>query len=540
MSKFTFSLPAKGGTGGFDAVDNALTAGASEAELVYAGDDPIVWDRVNSTRLRRGLPGLADIGYPRPTDGAPAVSGGETFTVEGPPGMTEAQAREIFLQQSRAGSLVGLKPGDIVSSATQAAGGLPGALGQLAQGLAGAAGTALGAIGGALNAAASSAAALGGSILNAVGNVGRSVINGISSVVQNTGVTNGITPGDFAKQAPALASIQGLSEVDVRAGMAQATKLVGQGATAVSDTLGAGKYGMDAKQLEAAGLVKPGTSAYVAQGANALTSVLNSPAVWTGKNGVTNLNSFLSSPAKQDLSFEGLMATGLSALKSLGAPLNALAPASLTGVALNAAKSVSTTLDWAKGASLPGDVKSAFDSVARDGAFAANLADTKLNGAMLLEVPATPAVATANRATVDAASQRVVGNEKVPQVNYSEPVAPLSRAELTKRFQNGLNYVDRVTDLALESTQAANRAVKEGNLSEAYKQIEALEKAISDLSAAEGKFLERQRNADSLDPPATDISANYASLIAEVENYIKAIEEGIQTLRERAAAQTYS
>jgi hypothetical protein len=539
MAKFTFSLPAPGGSGGFDAVDNALTSGATEQELVYTGDDPIIWDRINGQRLRRNLPGLADIGYPRPQDSAVSSGAGETFTLEGPPGMTEAQARQIFQQQSQAGSLVGLKPGDAINSASQALGGVGSALGQVAQAAAGFGGTALGAIGGALKTVTSSALTLGGNILNAAQSTAKSVLSGITNVIQGTPVSNGINAGDFARQAPALASIAGIPAVDVRAGMAQASKLVGQSPAAVSDALGVGKYGLDAQQLEVAGLVKPGTSGYLAQGANSLTSVLNSPAVWTGKNGVNNLDSLLSSPAKQDLSFQDLMSSGMQALKSLGAPLAALGPASLTGVALNAAKNPAATLDWAKGAALPAGVKAQFDTAARDGAFAANLADTKLNGAMLQEVPATPAVATANRATVDAAANRVVGNEKIPKIDWNAP-PPLSRAELSKRFQNGLKYVDLITDRALEASRAGNRAVKEGNLSEAYTQIEVLETIIGDLVTANGKFLERQRNAETLEPPAPDLGANYASLITEVENFIKAIEEGIQGIRERAAALTYS
>ena len=538
MGKFTFALPAQGGAGSADPIDNVLTAGATDSELDYTGDDPIVWDRINNARLRRGLPSLTDAGFPRPTDTAVESGSGETFTVEGPLGMTEAQAREIFQQQNRAGSLVGLRPGDVISSATQAAAGLPGALGQLAQAAAGIGGTALGAIGGAINTVTSSALALGGSILNTVQSAAKTALSGITGVIQGLPVTNGITAGDFARQAPALAAVAGIPSVDVRAGMAQASKLVGQAPTAISNNLGVGKFGLDAAQLETAGLVKPGTAGLLNQGANTLTSVLNSPAVWTGKNGVNNLDSLLSSPAKQDLSFQTLMSSGLQALKSLGAPLSALGPASLTGVALNAAKNPAATLDWAKGAALPPGVKSAFDTAARDGAFAANLADTKLTGAMLQESPAAPATNTCNRATVDAASQRVVGNDKVPQVDWNAP-APLSRAELSKRFQNGLKYIDRITDVALEASQTANQAVKDGNLSQAYAQIQVLENIINDLSTAIGKFRERQRNADTLEPPAPDISANYASLITEVENYIKAIEEGIQGIRQRAAAQTY-
>jgi hypothetical protein len=539
MGKFTFSLPAPGGSGGFDPVDNALTAGASDEELTYTGDDAIVWDRVNSARLRRGLPGLGEIGYPRPQDTAAATGSGETFTVEGPPGMTEAQAREIFSQQNKAGALVGLRPGDVINSASQAVGGVTNALGQLAQAAAGIGGTALGAIGGALNTVTSSALSLGGNLASGVQNAAKTALNGITSVIQNTPVTNGINTADFARQAPALASVAGIPEVSVRAGMAQASKLSGQATDAISNTAGVGKYGLDAGQLESAGLVKPGTAAFVNQGANSLTSVLGSPAVWTGKNGVNNLDSLLASPAKQDLGFQDLMSAGMQAVKALGLPVNALGTASLTGLALNAAKSPAATLDWAKGAALPAGVKAQFDTAARDGAFAANLADTKLNGAMLQEIPAAPATNTCNRATVDAASQRVVGNDKIPKIDWNAP-PPLSRAELSKRFQNGLKYVNLITDRALEASQSANRAVKEGNLSEAYTQIGVLESIISDLATAQGKFLERQRNAETLEPPAPDLGANYASLIAEVENFIKAIEEGIQGIRERAAAATYS
>jgi hypothetical protein len=38
-----------------------------DRDLVYRGDDFIVWDRINAERLRRGLPGLAAIGMPRPS-----------------------------------------------------------------------------------------------------------------------------------------------------------------------------------------------------------------------------------------------------------------------------------------------------------------------------------------------------------------------------------------------------------------------------------------------------------------------------------------
>lgn len=39
-----------------------LDAGTKDADLTYTGDDQIVWNRVNTERLRRGLPGLTPIG----------------------------------------------------------------------------------------------------------------------------------------------------------------------------------------------------------------------------------------------------------------------------------------------------------------------------------------------------------------------------------------------------------------------------------------------------------------------------------------------
>ena len=149
----------------------------------------------------------------------------KSFTIKGPDGFTEAQVRAIFDQQSSAGSLVGFKPGDILNAASQAAAGLPAAASQLAQSLTG------------------STSIINGSIIgNAVGQISSAVNQGISSarqaittvtnIVKTVPVTNGINAADFAKQSDALTSIGNLSTVDVRAGLAQASKLVG-----VSDSL---------------------------------------------------------------------------------------------------------------------------------------------------------------------------------------------------------------------------------------------------------------------------------------------------------------
>lgn len=47
-------------------INTSLYANTSNEDLTYTGDDYIVWDRINAERLRRGLPGLQSLGFPRP------------------------------------------------------------------------------------------------------------------------------------------------------------------------------------------------------------------------------------------------------------------------------------------------------------------------------------------------------------------------------------------------------------------------------------------------------------------------------------------
>jgi hypothetical protein len=233
---------------------------------------------------------------------------------------------------------------------------------------------------------------------------------------------------DFVKQGPALSGISNLSLPDVTGTLAQASKLVGQGTSTISNALGVGKFGFDASQLERAGLVKPGTAAsFLAQGEGDLTSVLKSPTVWTGKDGVKSLSGLLGNTGLQDKVQQGLMKTGLGDLKSLGIPTDKLNPQALSGLATNAAKSVPNTVDWAKNVpGLPANVKAKFDAAAVNGAFAVNLAQTKIDAPVLQETKPEPAVNTVDSATVDAAAKRVVGDDRVPQVSSSSSTSDVA------------------------------------------------------------------------------------------------------------------
>lgn len=488
--------------------EGSLYSQTKDSDLTYAGSDPVVWDRVNSERLRRGLPSLTDIGYPKPADDTPPATtvpstgnngGEETFTVKGPPGMTFEQAKAIFDQQAKTGGLTGFKVGDAVNAATQAADGLATAQAQAQQGISSAFGNlpqgadlkslsasvgpgmtgainqaqaafagagpsiatmttgASAAINGAVSGATaaigpgfaglSAAAPAGFAELNSklpgitsilqggmssftgqisqAGSLVNNAIKGISGALSGTPL-NGINVADFAKQGPSLGAIENLSKADVTGVMAQATKLIGQGPGDLTNSMGLGKFGFDAKQLETAGFLKPGTAAaFLQSGAGDLTSVLKSPLPWTGKDGIKGVSDLLGNGKLQDKIQQGLMSSGLGAVKQLGIPTDKLAPAALGGVATLAAKDPAAAVASLTG-NLPsglannlGGLKDKVNDVMTNSAFAVKLTEGKVEPPLKQEEPAPAETNTVNTATVDAAGQRIVGNDKVPNVTGS-------------------------------------------------------------------------------------------------------------------------
>jgi len=150
MAEFTFNLDQLKASVGKTQTkfETSLYSKTKDEDLTYTGDDYIVWDRTNAERLRRGLPSLTQLGNPRPpedTTGAPTDTpatgsvptntdgSAKTFAIKGPPGLTREQAFAIFKKQADTGALVGFKPGETLSAATQAADGLAGAQAMVSQ-----------------------------------------------------------------------------------------------------------------------------------------------------------------------------------------------------------------------------------------------------------------------------------------------------------------------------------------------------------------------------------------------------------------------
>ena len=402
-------------------------------------------------------------------------SDGKPFSIKGPDGLTREQAEAVFKKQDATGSLVGFQPGDSLSAASQAADGLASAQGALSQAQSGLAGaldnvgsvasigsisTALGAAGGALGGSLAATAAgltaavgpavsaISGAIskISGAGNAGQplvsaAVIQGstavssiqtINKTITGFAVTNPINTADFTKVASSITgnsavnAIGPMSVPEVNGVLAQAKNLVGQASNVLSNDKGLGSFGFDLKQLETAGYVKPGVAALAKQGASLFATVAKSPAAWTGKDGIKSATDLLDNAGKQSQIQQDLMTKGIAGLGAVGIPVQNLSSQGIAGMALNAAKSIADTEAFAKGLSIPGDatgaIQAAFSSAVRDGAFAVNLVNTKIPTAFKEQDIPGPKSDTVDRATLDAASTRVVGDPKVPTPSYTAKV----------------------------------------------------------------------------------------------------------------------
>lgn len=251
-----------------------------------------------------------------------------------------------------------------------------------------------------------------------IGSLANNAIRSVSGLLSGTPL-DGINAADFVKQGPALGDIGNLSKADVTGTLAQASKLVGQASTEMSNALGVGKFGFDANQLEKSGFLKPGTaSEFINSGQGDLTSVLSSPLPWTGKDGVKSINDLLGNSKLQDKIQQGLMTSGLGDLNQLGIPVNKLSPEALSGVATLAAKDPSTFVNWANGgSSLTDETKSSMNSVIANSSFAIKMVSDKFDMAIKQETAPTAAADTVNMKTVIAAGKRIIGNDKVPDVS---------------------------------------------------------------------------------------------------------------------------
>jgi hypothetical protein len=352
-------------------------------------------------------------------------------------------------------------------------------------------------------------------------------------------VFSGIYPintADFTKVASSITSggavsgIGPMSVPEVNGVLAQAKNLVGQASGDISNSKGLGSFGLDLKQLETAGFVKPGIAALAAKGASLFASVVKSPAAWTGKDGIKGVGDLLGNAGKQSQIQQDLMAKGVAGLGAVGVPVKNLSSQGIAGMSLNAAKSLPNAEAFAKGLPIPGDatgaVQAAFSSAVRDGAFAVNLVNTKIPTAFKQQDIPVPKIDTVNRATLDAASTRVVGDPKIPTPSYSAK-APSGSTQ---------DYIDKATIFlndwlspSIQKLQALDPKFA------ALENQQTITQAQYDALNSERDAIRNNYNVNGI-PKAKELVDIYNNLDAEGQKTIRASDFSINSITEKIQA----
>lgn len=450
--------------------------------------------------------GASQLNNTQTPPGAPAVPAGVTLTaganqtivLSGPASLDRDAAQRIFNQQLASGSLIGLRPGDVINAATQTANGLTTAESQLLQQI-------------------SQTPSQAEQVTPA---------KVIADVLVKFPVTNGITISDYATQPAETSGLGNMTDTQVTGVLAQARKLAAQPSSVVT-ALGLGAYALTASQLAAAGYVKPTAVQLVQSGQHSLPNVLKSPAVWTGLNGIESLQQMLSNETLQQQTQVNLMNLGLTYLVQVGIAIDQFLPRSQAGALLSAAKSPTATEAWLRGQPVSAADSVLFSQYVRDGAYAVDFVDSKINNAMANEADPVGAINTTDRARLDAATNRIVGNPKVPQLVYGpEPVNPVLATEFTRLQLELTNTQGAVDTVVAQTTTVQNVLLRRTKLENYKSTLNALRTQVSVI----------RQQASTTAPISPALVAQLDLLLQQIDNLIVKINNSVQFI-EQAKAQ---
>ena len=434
--------------------------------------------------------------------GAPPVPAGVTITatqqqtvvINGPPTLDRDAARRIFNQQLASGSLIGLRAGDVITAATQAANGLTTAESQLLQQIAQTPSQAQ----------------------------QPSAEKTITTVLATFPVTNSITVADYARQLATSESIGGLSAVQITSVLAQLHKLVNQPA-AVLTQQGLGRYALSVPQLVAAKYVKSSALALWESGQSSTVSVLKSPNVWTGLDGINTAQDLLLSENAQQQIQLTLMSAALDYLQDIGIAIEKLPPRSQAGALLSAAKAPEIAVAWLNGQPVPAEAATLFSQYVRDGAYAVDFADSKVNNAMVNEADPVGVTNTTDRARLDAATNRIVGNNKVPLLIYSPaPVNPVLLDQFNSLQASFVASQDLASVVASQTTTVQNALTRQAKLASYKTTVTTLKSQVSVL---------RQQASTSV-PISTELIAQVDLLLKQIDQLIARINNSAQLVEQ--------
>lgn len=229
-----------------------------------------------------------------------------------------------------------------------------------------------------------------------------------------------IDAATFLAQPEAAISIGSLDIPQVTGLLAQAASFVDQPFDEISVEKGLGKFGLSAEQLEVAGYLKPGTVQQFLSDPSQLTSVLSSPAVWTGRAGVDSLAAILGNPDVQAQAQQDIMSGALEGLQSLGIVTGNENASDLGALVQTASKfGIDTAASWVSGQAPPNLVNQ-INGLAKGAQQAINLVGTRSIDTSLQGTRLGGFVDTVNRGSLDQAVAGIIDNAKIPVPNFSQ------------------------------------------------------------------------------------------------------------------------
>lgn len=250
-------------------------------------------------------------------------------------------------------------------------------------------------------------------------------------------VQNGINAADFLKGAAPATGIGTLTTTQVQGLMAQAAASAKQAADAVTAN-GIGKYAMSPQQLEQLGFLKPGTVATYLKDSTNVQSVLSSPAVWTGKDGVGSLGSFLGNADKQAQALQAGLTNSYANLSKAGLLNNVTNPTDVASLMQVANKfGVQNASLFAQGKA-PSALINEMNNLAKSAQFSINFTDTKLPAGLKGQIPGQSVERQFDRTQVDNAAKSILGNEKIPAPDYKTNPRDKAKAQ-----QQAIDDVER-------------------------------------------------------------------------------------------------
>jgi hypothetical protein len=289
----------------------------------------------------------------------------------------------------------------------------------------------------------------------------------------------GIDAAAVLKTPVAGVSIGNLDSSKVTALMAQAKTSVGQAADSFSLDKGIGQYGLKPEQLESAGFLKPGVvqqlrgqydeyGQLVPLTPDEVEAVLKDPTNWTGKSGVSNLDSMLKNPAVQDTVQIASLETAYKGLQSAGVFSGSEQTQDVAGLLQAANKfGVNQVNNLVKGVADP-SIAASLQATIRGAQFSSTFVDTKLGEVNALVRTAEASVNTVDRTALDATVSSALGDPKIPAPEFKpqerEPDTPTVESELETRLdeiiREAAEFIDSVKakmDVLIAQSQELDR-----------------------------------------------------------------------------------